>query len=480
MPPTKSPSASETVGTLDPDQRGALAQFSDCLEPAENAEELKPLSSEEEEEDGNASQPQSILPFSVLDQASIIAERFASSFSRRSSLVLEEGKGYLTPKQASQAGSVLSLDGSEKSVCRNNGTTSSQLPEPPGEPSSVCSGAVSSARVETDHASCRRKESMLSQQDRLLLNKIKNYYDYAEHQDAGFSVRRRESLSYIPQGLVRNSVFRINSLPQPEPAQELLKRKRVGVAISSGDSRTAAWVLSNRPAVGSQAPFSEQGCSENCEAEFKPPAEMIKVWEEMERSSRELWTTRTCTKASKVNGQMTAGASLQKAEPRLKEGLRSQENGFDLHEPLLILEDEDLGAIAEESAVPSPESRSPVERASPARLPWKPVQELGNCEQDRYPPQLHPRLIQLAHLSEAELTEKMKNKVFQLARQYSLRIKRPAAHRRLAELEEDMKSSTLTGPQESDQKGKSKYQPEGIVLLNVISHWLYKINCGNS
>nr|XP_056707672.1 pleckstrin homology domain-containing family G member 3 [Euleptes europaea] len=450
------------------DQHGVLLhQHTDGLEPTENVE--KPLSSEEEEEEeeeeeGSVPSPRSILPLSVLDQASIIAERFTSSLSRRSSLALEEGKDYLTPKQASRSGSILSLDGSEKATCRNSGTTEPQncsLPqEPPAEPSSACSEPRSPGPVEIDRAFCRRKESMLSQQDRLLLDKIKSYYDYAEHQDAGFSIRRRESLSYIPKGLVRNSVFRINSLPQAEPKQEV--RKRLGTSVGSGACRTAAWILSNRPAVRPQAACSEPGHEENpqpiSEVEFRPPAEMIKVWEEMEKSSRQLWNGKAAD-GGRANGRC--------AEPSLRNRLKSQENGFDLHEPLLILEDEDLGAITEESAVPSPENKSPVEQAVPSRVPWKLMQELRSYEPDQCLPQLHPRIMQLAHLTEAELTEKMKNKVYQLARQYSLRIKghKPEVHRRLTELEEEMKGGALTGQQEADKKGKGKWKPV-LSLLN--------------
>uniref|UniRef100_G1KVI5 Pleckstrin homology and RhoGEF domain containing G3 n=1 Tax=Anolis carolinensis TaxID=28377 RepID=G1KVI5_ANOCA len=419
----------------------------DGLEPMDNVEELKPLSSEEEEEeeeDDRPAQPKSILPFSVLDQASIIAERFASSLSRRSSLALEEGKGYLTPTQASRSNSVLSLEEGEKAPCRHNSSSTAAIDsqgclpmqEASVELSNSCSGRASPGLTEPDRASsCRRKESMLSQQDRQLLDKIKNYYVYAEHQDAGFSVRRRESLSYIPKGVVRNSVFRINSLPQPESDQETLKRKQPGPSSSSnGTGRTAAWVLSNRPAVGPQALRSERSCDERpapiTEAEFKPSTEMIKVWEEME-------------KPGQANGQV-------------------QENGLDLHEPLFILEDEDLGAITEESAVPSPESKSPVEHAPPSKLPWKLMQELGGFEQDQGLARLHPRIMQLAHLTEAELAEKVKNKVYQLARQYSLRIKghKPTAHRRLAEVEEEMKGNALAGQRDTDKKAKD------LILLN--------------
>uniref|UniRef100_A0A8C6VJE8 Pleckstrin homology and RhoGEF domain containing G3 n=1 Tax=Naja naja TaxID=35670 RepID=A0A8C6VJE8_NAJNA len=394
----------ESPQPLDLDHHGLLDQGSDNMESAENVEELKPLSSEEEEEeeDGHTPQSSSILPFSVLDQASIIAERFASSLSRRNSLVHEEGKGYLTPKMASRSSSVLSLQEGEKAECCNNACTTvdpqscSILQEPTAEPcNGACNGAVRPGLLESDHSSCRRKESMLSHQDRLLLDKIKSYYDYAEHQDANFSVRRRESLSFIPKGLVRNSVFRINSLPQPEPGQEVLKRKRPAPLDNSVAAKAASLMFSNRPGVVLPSPPLETTSEENpmpiTEAEFRSPSEMIKLWEEME-------------------------------QPKTRLG--NQENGFDFHEPLLILEDEDLGDIVEEeSVVPPPENKAPVEQTVPPRLPWKAAQEVGSCDQDQSFPQMPPHIMQLAHLTEAELTEKVRNKVYQLARQYSLRIK---------------------------------------------------------
>ncbi|KAM6309007.1 pleckstrin homology domain-containing family G member 3 [Aegotheles albertisi] len=174
---------------------------------AEDAQGLSSEEEEEEEEEEDEDAAGSILPPSVLDQASVIAERFGGgggvggggsgssggggAFSRRSSLAL-----------GSRSGSALSLDAGEP------GGSGSAIPSP--EP---LAGA--------------RRESLLSNRDRLLLDKIRNYYGHAEHRDAGFSVRRRESLSFIPKGLVRSSVCRINGLPWPPtgtetPAQPVL------------------------------------------------------------------------------------------------------------------------------------------------------------------------------------------------------------------------------------------------------------------
>uniref|UniRef100_A0A671DMM9 Pleckstrin homology and RhoGEF domain containing G3 n=2 Tax=Rhinolophus ferrumequinum TaxID=59479 RepID=A0A671DMM9_RHIFE len=379
---------------------------------AESTEDIKALSSEEEEEEEEemaaAQEPESLLPPSVLDQASVIAERFVSSFSRRSSLALEDGKspGFGTPRLPSRSSSVLSLEGSEKGPAQCGSTTdsfSSQLvPE-----EDLCVGMATESGpsvngteppgpgcpAEPDRSSCKKKESMLSTQDRLLLDKIKSYYENAEHHDAGFSIRRRESLSYIPKGLVRNSVSRFNSLPRPdpEPVVPLGRTRQVG-------SRPASWALFDLPGpghvgTGDPAPVTD--------SEFRPSSEIVKIWEGMEAS---------------------------RGSPRKGQG-QGQANGFDLHEPLFILEGHELGAITEESATASPESASPTERPSAAHLARELkelVKELSSGSQGELLTPLHPRIVQLSHMMDSHVSERVKNKVYQLARQYSLRIKSKA------------------------------------------------------
>ncbi|XP_059997508.1 pleckstrin homology domain-containing family G member 3 isoform X11 [Lagenorhynchus albirostris] len=372
---------------------------------ADSTEDPKVLSSEDEEEEvGAAHEPESLLPPSVLDQASVIAERFVSSFSRRSSLALEDGKasGFGTPRLTSRSSSVVSLEDSEKGLARRGSTTDplgSQLP--PEADISVGVAAESDPSVngtetqspgcpaEPDRPSCT-KESKLSSRDRLLLDKIKSYYESAEHHDAGFSVRRRESLSFIPKGLVRNSVSRINSLPRPdpEPVAPPGHKRQVG-------SRAASWALFDYPGpgqahAGDPAPITD--------AEFRPSSEIVKIWEEVESPEGS---------PGKGPGQ-------------------GQANSFDLHEPLFILEERELGAITEESAAASPERASPTEPPSPAHLARELkelVKELSSGTQGELVTPLHPRILQLSHVMDSHVSERVKSKVYQLARQYSLRIK---------------------------------------------------------
>uniref|UniRef100_A0A8C9DT41 Pleckstrin homology and RhoGEF domain containing G3 n=1 Tax=Prolemur simus TaxID=1328070 RepID=A0A8C9DT41_PROSS len=448
---TESPEALETQldahqGLLGMDHPGDMVDFV----VAESTEDLKALSSEEEEEMGTAQEPESLLPPSVLDQASVIAERFVSSFSRRSSLALEDGKssGFGTPRLVSRSSSVLSLEGSEKGLARRGSASDSlscQLP--PEVDVSVGLAAEDSPSVngteppnpgcpvEPDRSSCKKKESMLSTRDRLLLDKIKSYYENAEHHDAGFSVRRRESLSYIPKGLVRNSVSRFNSLPRPdpEPVAPVGRKRQAG-------SRPASWALFDLPGP------SQAGAADPppiTDAEFRPSSEIVKIWEGMESS----------------------GGSPQKGPGH------GQANGFDLHEPLLILEEHELGAITEESATASPESASPTERPSPAHLARELkelVKELSSSAQGELVAPLHPRIVQLSHVMDSHVSERVKNKVYQLARQYSLRIKssksaRPPLPWEKAAPERDGKRATVPCLQEEvawePSSGKGKRKP---------------------
>ncbi|XP_059770417.1 pleckstrin homology domain-containing family G member 3 isoform X5 [Balaenoptera ricei] len=417
---------------------------------AESTEDPKVLSSEDEEEEmGAAHEPESLLPPSVLDQASVIAERFVSSFSRRSSLALEDGKssGFGTPRLTSRSSSVISLEDSEKGLAPRGSTTDSlgsQLP--PEADISMGVAAESDPSVngtepqspgcpaEPDRPSCT-KESKLSSRDRLLLDKIKSYYESAEHHDAGFSVRRRESLSFIPKGLVRNSVSRINSLPRPdpEPLAPLGHKRQVG-------SRAASWALFDYPGpgqarAGDPAPITD--------AEFRPSSEIVKIWEEM---------------------------ASPEGSPRKGAG-QGQANSFDLHEPLFILEERELGAITEESAAASPESASPTEPPSPAHLAQELkelVKELSSGAQGELVSPLHPRILQLSHVMDSHVSERVKSKVYQLARQYSLRIKGKSVTARPPQPWEKVAATTPHLQQEAGAPsgGRGKRKP----VLSLFNH----------
>ncbi|XP_029454361.1 pleckstrin homology domain-containing family G member 3 isoform X2 [Rhinatrema bivittatum] len=478
-------------------------QYLDVHDPvdhteSENLEDLKPLSSEDEEDEAAIHETGGILPPSVLDQASIIAERFINNLSRRNSLALDDGKliGCLTPRLSSRSASILSLECLEKPQHHNSSCelqTCQPSEEVSSDPVNIVTECISPLKgalspslentVEGDRGSFKKKESMLSTQDRLLLDKIKSYYDYAEHHDASFSIKRRESLSYIPVGVVRNSVFKFNSLPRPESIRDFPGRNRIDStssnSSSTGPSRPASWASLDVPASvrhGASKPSSicqqlSDHLSRNAapeddfpvkETEFKSPSEMIGVWEEIEKAGSETWTKDygVLMSADKESSKMTLVHRENKNNTSRNDHVnKASDDGFDLHEPLLILEDSDLSTITEESLAPSPQSNSPCQ-AEPAKLTCgaiNPDQDLSSFEGD-LPLKLHPKIMQLANSMDGAMTEKVKNKVYQMARQYSQRIKcnKPMIQRRLRELEEDLRGNGLSSLQEEKQDPTAK------------------------
>ena len=51
------------------------------------------------------------------------------------------------------------------------------------------------------------------------------------------------------------------------------------------------------------------------------------------------------------------------------------------------------------------------------------MKELSSGTQGELVTPLHPRILQLSHVMDSHVSERVKSKVYQLARQYSLRIK---------------------------------------------------------
>ncbi|XP_077320980.1 pleckstrin homology domain-containing family G member 3 isoform X8 [Lithobates pipiens] len=427
----------------------------------ENAEDSKTFSSEEDEEEAAEHGSTSILPPSVLDQASVIAERFVNSFSRRSSLALEDGKviGHTTPKLTSRSSSLINLDCTEKILYPNG---NSEFPESykdgdvdgtNTETSIIKVNSVENVFEEKERSTHKRRESILSSQDRQLLDKIKTYYDKAEHQDASFSIKRRESLSYIPAGLVRNSVFKINSLPR------LDTRERMGSSSSNSNveiSKPVSWedtsTLNNKrdtngfahhtqhpgPTLKNSIPEQPVPISDE---EFHSPIEMIKVWEEIEKQGS--WNQNATYEARK--------------DPRetLTSHEEQTENYVESNEPLIIVEESDLSTITEESQTTTPEGITTEHLTEP-------TYNMGFSDQDYNTPiKLHPTILELANCMEEDFAEKMKNKVYQLARQYSQRIKcnKPVPHRRLREIEEDIRRGSLSSVQEEKIEEKCKLKP---------------------
>ncbi|XP_077411472.1 pleckstrin homology domain-containing family G member 3-like isoform X2 [Vanacampus margaritifer] len=356
-----------------------------------------PMSSElSEEEEEVVAGSRSILPCSVLDQASAIAERFVTGLSRRSSLVSEDLSSLacsspLTPNDVFTSPSTCTdSEGTSKTTASPQVTPET---EPPVREPALAEG---------------ERRSTLSKQDLLLIHKIRRYYEHAEHQDANFSIRRRESLSYIPAGLVRHLSRQLNSLPDPQAAP--VHRKVFSRC------RPTSWSVFDLPGLEKSQNTADRHRSEDVKVrsssvtdssttdeDFRPSSEMIKVWQEME-SEEEVQHA--------AEEKKTPGEHLDSSEGKLGK------------QTSLILEEE-TSPSSDGSNVPAEETGS-AQDANQLRTSTSPGKNLVQL----------PRLISFrASVDEDQILQdmgKMKNKVFQLARQYSQRIKnnRPMAWQR--------------------------------------------------
>lgn len=257
-------------------------------------------SSEEElEEDCAGSENNSILPSSVLDKAGVIAEHFVAN-TRRSIAAPDELRSPQRIQQEVSSNFNL-LSPREVMVCGS------------------------------DRHVCRRRDSTLSKQERLLIDKIRTYYENAEQQDSGFSLKRRESLTYIPSGLVRTSVSHFNKIPHTDhklkhPSTETLL---VTLPASSDIKPDKLRDVFSTEVDGSVSPKSEEFSEEN----FRSSAEMIMVWQKMEKEITNLQRD-----VSRLKGTSSVSRSFS----------RNTDDQF--REQDLMVAD-DLSTITEESPV---------------------------------------------------------------------------------------------------------------------------------
>ncbi|KAF7198794.1 transcript variant X2 [Nothobranchius furzeri] len=268
--------------------------------PDLDAKTLSSGESSEDEEDESAvdvrvCESPSILPSSVLDRAGVIAQHFTHSM-KRGSLVQDEARS--SPRLPSRTGSSLSIEATDR-LPRLNSTSSDPIETTGGMDGALLS-PLDDGVFDLSRSIRRRRDSTLSRQDQLLIGKIKTYYENAGNQDAAFTLLRRESLTYIPAGLVRSSVCRLNSVPQDEMVQKtpfLCPDPDSGVLESHGHMVSSHSLDSLKSDLFStdsgehQRSRSQSMQDSLSEEEFRPSSEMIKVWEGMEeriaRSQRE-------------------------------------------------------------------------------------------------------------------------------------------------------------------------------------------------
>ncbi|XP_070781888.1 pleckstrin homology domain-containing family G member 3 [Enoplosus armatus] len=461
--PEPEPSSDLDSLSATPPRISVFPQRSEELKPEghpESTEQLSPAtpdsdsktlssgeSSEDEEDEKGAAEKEgeaiSILPSSVLDKASVIAQHFTNSI-KRGSLALDDthSLGCASPRLSSRTGSSLSL--------------STEHAERPLRLNSVCSDPAETfgmtdltllsprddSLFDADRGVRRRRDSTLSKQDQLLIGKIKSYYENAENQDATFSLQRRESLTYIPTGLVRSSVSRFNSIPKDERVQTNPSTSITSSSLdpSSAEPNSACDTRSHMvfsdsldflksdkrstdPEESGESHRSRcQSVQDNPseDEEFRPSSEMIKIWKTMEQ-------------------EITRSQSEDKGRERYREAprnYRATDVGLSdmMNNPNKSCNQEsgvsDLSTVTEESTSPSPfkHKGSGVNQTGSLKDALKVFGEEAIVL--RAPV---PRVAQLKAEAEGvrpsedsnqqDDIDKTKSKVLNLARQYSQRIK---------------------------------------------------------
>ncbi|XP_036942720.1 pleckstrin homology domain-containing family G member 3-like isoform X1 [Acanthopagrus latus] len=454
----------------------------------------KTLSSEESSEDEGdvkesaekQAETTSILPSSVLDKASAIAQHFTNSI-KRGSVAQDDARsiGCASPRLPSRTSSSLSLsaeptDGPLRfnSICSD-----------PAETFGVTDLTMLSPRddslFDSERSIRRRRDSTLSKQDQMLIGKIKSYYESAENQGVTFSLQRRESLTYIPTGLVRSSVSRFNSIPKDETVQTNPSDSTTssGLDPSIAGSNTRSHMIysesldccksdqrSTDPDDSGESQRSRSQCVQDSPPEsdeFRPSSEMIKIWQTMERE-----ITRSQIVDKGRERYREAPRSSRATDVSLSDSAKTQNKSCDPESGAT-----DLSTITEES------QRSP----SPLKLKASAVNQTVSLKDSlkvfgedsvvlRAPV---PRVAQLKAEAEEERpsedpnqldeVDKTKSKVLHLARQYSQRIKttKPVVRQRSQGLLMGKKSLPCVVEEESAGKTSLTLPPVSLALSAV-------------
>uniref|UniRef100_A0A8C6UMV2 Uncharacterized protein n=1 Tax=Neogobius melanostomus TaxID=47308 RepID=A0A8C6UMV2_9GOBI len=314
----------------------------------------------------------------LLDQASVVSERYIHSISRQSSLISEDLGSVACSSPLTDNEPLTYSSGSvdlEKDI-----QMFSNSPEP----------LSSSHEPELNDFTPEERRSTLSKQDILLIHKIRRYYEHAEHQDINFSIKRRESLSYIPAGLVRQLSKQINSTPL-EQATPLHKKEL-------SRNRPTSWSVFDLPGLdrieNTERHLETEPMSTSYNNEvFKPSSEMLKLWEEMD----------------------------------LKE--ESDESQHTTGQPDHQLLQAPHTYCLESSEQNNTECQTTEDQVNSSSLAVSVEETESDCKPDKghFSPEYLPKTISFqTSMEEDEILQdmgKMKSKVFQLARQYSQRIK---------------------------------------------------------
>ncbi|XP_027855990.1 pleckstrin homology domain-containing family G member 3-like isoform X5 [Xiphophorus couchianus] len=440
----------ETPESLDTSTETAGEEEGESISSGLQVEEMRVLLNGDlsEEEEEVLSDNKSSLSSSVLDQ--LTAEQLISSLSRRSSLVSEDLSLDKDPFQSLSAHMDM-----EKQMEKMSDSSS---PEP------QTSSEANLLGPEPELSEGERR-STLSKKDQLLIHKIRQYYEHAEHQDANFSLKRRESLSFIPAGLVRQLSRQLNDVP----------KEKAGPAYRKGlcRNRPTSWSVFDLPGLEKGKMSEPQSSVEvkirsnsateafTAEEEFRPSSEMLKVWEVME----------TEEEIQKVKQEAEEKVDSQRVEISLDTIEVKNSN-----QPPVIEEEPEMCSAADTCSVSSPTASSPTAEQGSAQLS-EPCSSPAFQENDNFHSSHLPKSISFqSTIDEDQILHdmgKMRNKVFQLARQYSQRIKnnRPAGWQRSRQAahQEGLQSAAAVHQEKLRKNGKPNLRlPMNVCEQEVI------------
>ncbi|XP_042074201.1 pleckstrin homology domain-containing family G member 3 isoform X2 [Haplochromis burtoni] len=415
-PVTPSEQETETSGPQDSSRETGEEEEGESDSSGLQVEEASVLTNGElsEEEEEEISGNESILPSSVLDQASVIAGHFRGSLSRRSSVMSEDMGSLVCPSESVDDDAVHS-----PSACMDFEKQTQMLLSSSAE-LKTSSEANQSVPVRELGLNEGERRSTLSKQDRLLIHKIRQYYEHAEHQDANFSIRRRESLSYIPAGLVRNLSQQLNDNPAPQ--ERAVPALRKGLS----QNRPTSWSVFDLPglqtsqntgnylpqrSVEAQASCNSISDNSGTEEEFRPSSEMLKVWQDMENEGQ--------SQEAQQDAQEKVSESLLEVAHHSSDTSDAKTD----KQPPQVLDESEMSTASNTLSTLSPIPTCQAVEGGSGQGSETPVfQEIGKDNQGQLPKIISFR----TSMDDDQILQdmgKMKNKVFQLARQYSQRIK---------------------------------------------------------
>ncbi|XP_039992985.1 pleckstrin homology domain-containing family G member 3 isoform X2 [Xiphias gladius] len=414
------------------------------------------LSEEEEDVLDN----KSILPSSVLDQASAIAECFISSLSRRSSLVSEDLGSLACPSPSIDC-DVFKSPSACMDLDKQTQMSARSTPEP--QATSVADLSTPAYEPALGTLIEGERRSTLSKQDRLLIHKIRSYYEHAEHQDANFSIKRRESLSYIPAGLVRHLSRQLNGVPQeqavPVHRKGLSQNRPTSWSVFDlpglEKSRNTETRQKTEPQRAVKAKTRSQSVTEvsTTEEDFGPSSDMLKVWQdmEMEEESQEV---------QQIEEEKVNGSGLEAAKDISLDTLHVKTS----KQPAQILEESEISTASDSSSISSPTTTSPATEVGSGQ-DSKQSKTPASQEKNHVTHGQLPKIISFrTSMDEDQILQdmgKMKNKVFQLARQYSQRIKnnRPIVWQRNRETANQQGFKNMPAVHEEKMQLRKKGKP---------------------